>query len=141
MLDAWRRMTLVVAVGISLVLPALQACGAKAVEMNVVVFNYWPRPLADVYVNKMHVGAGFGAFGPGGTGSKIYCCIEVKQGHMQLEWILDGPLSDPFTGSKRAAAVQLQNVAAGHDVLAVYLYPDGTAAVTTSRGIPDDRKR
>ena len=33
-------------------------------EMNVVVFNYLPRPLADVYVNGQHVGAGYGEFGP-----------------------------------------------------------------------------
>jgi hypothetical protein len=136
-----RRLILIVATGIGLVLPALQACGAKAMEMNVVVFNYWPRPLADVYVNKMHVGAGYGAFGPGGTGSKISCCFEVKPGRIRLEWILDGPLSDSLTGSKRDAEVELSNVGTGHDYLGVYLYPDGTAAVTTSRGIPDDRKR
>jgi hypothetical protein len=136
-----RRITLLTAIGFALALPALQACGAKAVEMNVVVFNYWPRPLADVHVNKIHVGAGYGAFGPGGTGSKISCCFDIKAGRIRLEWILDGPLSDPLTGSKRAAEVELASIGKGHDYLGIYLYPDGTAAVATSRGIPDDRRR
>ena len=63
---------------------ALQVgCGAQAMDMNVVVFNYWPRAMGDVYVNGQHVGAGYGAFGPGGTGSKISCCHKVQPGKVR----------------------------------------------------------
>jgi hypothetical protein len=116
---------------------ALQSCGGGAVEMNVVVFNYWPRALADVYVNGQHVGAGYGAFGPGGTGSKISCCYKVKPGSVKIDWMLGGGEGDPLTGTTRTATVSLKEIRPGADYLGVYLYADGRVLLDTARGIPD----
>jgi hypothetical protein len=117
----------------------LQSCGGGAVEMNVVVFNYWPRALADVYVNGQHVGAGYGAFGPGGTGSKISCCYKIKPGPIKVEWMLGGGEGDPLTGTTRNATATLKEIRPGADYLGVYLYPEGRVVLDTARGIPDDK--
>jgi hypothetical protein len=118
---------------------ALQiSCGVKAVEMNVVVFNYLPRPLADVYVNGQHVGAGFSEFGPGGTGGSISCCFNIKPGPIKVDWVIDGPLADPMTGKKVTGSTELREVKADAKYLGVYLYEDGSVRVDTARGIPAD---
>ena len=58
---AWCAMRRPVRWIVALAMSALQVgCGAQAMDMNVVVFNYWPRAMGDVYVDGQHVGAGFG---------------------------------------------------------------------------------
>lgn len=108
-------------------------------DMNVVVFNYWPRAMADVYVDGQHVGAGFGAFGPGGTGGSISCCHRVKVGEVKVDWMLDGRADDPLTGKTMSASTRLTEIKPGARYLGVYLYPDGTVALDTAKGIPDDK--
>ena len=108
-------------------------------DMNVVVFNYWPRAMGDVYVNGQHVGAGYGAFGPGGTGSKISCCHKVQPGKVRVDWIFSGGEDDPVTGTKMSALSELKEIKPNSSYLGVYLYPDGTVALDTAKGIPDDR--
>jgi hypothetical protein len=117
----------------------LQSCGGGAVEMNVVVFNYWPRALADVYVNGQHVGAGFGAYGPGGTGGSIWCCLKIKPGSVKVDWMLGGAEGDPLTGTTRSVTATLKEIRPGADYLGVYLYPEGRVVLDTARGIPDDK--
>lgn len=105
-------------------------------DMNVVVFNYWPRAMADVYIDEQHVGAGYEQ---GGGASSISCCYKVKSGMVQVKWMLDGPPGDPLTGKKMSAAAQLDAIKPGARYLGVYLYADGTVALDTAKGIPDDR--
>jgi hypothetical protein len=105
-------------------------------EMNIVVFNYWPRALADVYVNGQHVGAGYEQ---GGGGSKISCCYKVASGKVEVKWMLGGGLGDPLTGKIMSATAELASIKPQADYLGVYLYPDGTVALDTARGIPDDK--
>ena len=108
-------------------------------DMNVVVFNYWPRAVSFVYVEGQNVGGGFGAFGPGGTGGSISCCHRVKAGKVKVDWMLGGGEGDPLTGTKMSALGELKEIKPGADYLSVYLYPDGTVALDTAKGIPDDR--
>jgi hypothetical protein len=117
----------------------LSSCGAKEMNLNVVVFNYWPRAIADVYVNGQHVGAGYGAFGPGGTGSKTSCCYEIKAGKVKLKWLLSGAVGDPLVGKELETTVELKEVKNGATFLGVYLYPDGTATLDTAKGFPEDK--
>ena len=105
-------------------------------DMNVVVFNYWPRAMADVYVDGQHVGAGYEQ---GGGGSKISCCHKVRAGEVQVKWMLDGSPSDPLTGKTMSSSARLEEIKPGARYLGVYLYPDGTVALDTAKGIPDDR--
>lgn len=115
-------------------------CGAQAMEMNVVVFNYWPRALADVYVNGQWVGGGYGGYTEaGGTGSKVSCCYKIAPGKVEVKWMLDGPSADPLTGKTMSSSTELVSIKPNADYLGVYLYPDGTVALDTTRGIPDDK--
>jgi hypothetical protein len=117
----------------------LQAgCGAQGMDMNIVVFNYWPRAMGNVYLDGQHVGAGFGAFGPGGTGGSISCCHRVKAGKVKVDWILSGGEGDPLTGTTMSASAELKEIKPNANYLGVYLYPDGTVALDTAKGIPDD---
>ncbi len=117
----------------------VSSCGLQAENLNVVVFNYWPRPMADVYVDGQHVGAGFGAYGPGGTGGKISCCHEARTGKVEIKWMLGGGEDDPMTGNMMSAVAELKEIKPNARYLGVYLYPDGTVALDTARGIPDER--
>jgi hypothetical protein len=118
------------------ILPLTTSCGFIAMDMNVVVFNYWPRAMADVYVDGQHVGAGYEQ---GGGASKISCCSKVKTGEVQVKWMLDGPPDDPLTGKIMSSSARLEAIKPGARYLGVYLYPDGTVALDTAKGIPDDR--
>lgn len=118
----------------------LNSCGVHAVEMNVVVFNYWPRALADVYVDGQHVGAGFGGTNmQSGTGGSISCCHSVKAGKVTIKWMLGGGEHDPLTGKIMSATAELKQIKPNADYLGVYLYEDGTVALDTARGIPDNK--
>ena len=118
----------------------LNSCGVHAVEMNVVVFYYWPRALADVYVDGQHVGAGFGGTNmQSGTGGSISCCHSVKAGKVTIKWMLGGGEHDPLTGKIMSATAELKQIKPNADYLGVYLYEDGTVALDTARGIPDNK--
>jgi hypothetical protein len=121
----------------------VSSCGVFAVKMNVVIFNYLPRPLADVYFNDEHVGAGFGAYGSGGTGGSISCCFSVKPGTHKIDWVLDGWVErgDKDIGKRLSAEVTLKDIKPNADYLGIYIYPDGSVALDTSKGIPDDLYR
>lgn len=105
-------------------------------DMNVVVFNYWPRAMADVYVDGQHVGAGFEE--GGGRGS-ISCCYRVKPGKIKIDWMLGGGLGDPLTGKTLSAVVELSQIKPDATYLGVYLYADGSVALETAKGIPEHR--
>ena len=115
--------------------------GCAEQTLNVVVFNYWPRPMAHVYVDGQHVGAGYGEYGPAGTGAKISCCSSIRTGKtIEVKWMLDGPPADPLTGKIMQAKTVLKEIKPGARYLGVYLYPDGSVALDTARGIPNDRQ-
>jgi hypothetical protein len=120
----------------------LNACGLNAVQMNVVVFNYWPGALADVYVDGQHVGAGYGGMNEqSGTGGSISCCYSVKAGKITVKWMLGGGEHDSLTGKVMSAVAELKQIKPNADYLGVYLYEDGTVALDTARGIPDNKPR
>ncbi|MCX7220963.1 MAG: hypothetical protein NTY70_19130, partial [Burkholderiales bacterium] len=50
--------------------PLMNACAEKKMNLTVVVYNYWPRAITDVSINGKYAGGSFGAYAPGGTGSK-----------------------------------------------------------------------
>ena len=55
------------------------------------------------------------------------------------DWILSGGEDDPVTGTKMSALSELKEIKPNSSYLGVYLYPDGTVALDTAKGIPDDR--
>ena len=111
-------------------------------DMNVVVFNYWHRPLVDVYVNDQHVGAGFAShYRDGGTGGSITCCVPIKSGNINIKWMLGGGPTDSDVGKIMTATAKLDNIKPGAKYLGVYLYEDGTVELDTGVGIPEGKPR
>ena len=134
-LRAWAKRSMSSLLVMAVVVLFESGCGAREMEMNVVVFNYWPRALADVYVNGQHVGAGYES---NGGGSSISCCYAIRPGAIKVGWMLDGRADDPQTGKAMSAVAELKEIKPGAQYLGVYLYPDGTVALDTAKGIPDD---
>ncbi len=106
----------------------------------VVVLNYWPRALADVYGNRNWAGGSYEAYTQvGGTGGIIFCCHKVAPGTVEVKWMLGDPSSDPLTGKTMFVSAELASIEPKADYLGAYLHPDGTVALDTARGIPDNR--
>ena len=119
----------------------LGACAEKEMNLDVVVFNYWPRAIADVSVNDQYAGGSFGAFGPGGTGGSTVIGVPIKLGRQQIKWVLDGGEDDPRLGEAISASAELKKVPRDAKYLAIYIYPDETVEVATSHFYPDDSKK
>lgn len=114
----------------------LGACAEKEMNLDVVVFNYWPRAIADVSVNDQYAGGSFGAFGPGGTGGGTVIGVPIKLGKLTIKWTLDGNF--PRLGEQVEATTELKKVSGDERYLAIYIYPDETVEVATSHFYPDD---
>ena len=124
----------------TLLIPLLAACTDQVTDMNAVVFNYRHQPLADVYVNNQHIGAGFSShFRDGGTGGSIVCCVPIKPGDIQIKWMIGGGPADANVGKVMTTTVQLDSIKPNAKYLGVYLYEDGTVALDTAVGIPEGK--
>jgi hypothetical protein len=119
----------------------LGACAEKEMNLDVVVFNYWPRAIADVSVNGQYAGGSFGGFGPGGTGGKTVTGVPIKLGRQQVSWVLDGGEGAPRLGEAISASAELKKVPRDAKYLAIYIYPNETVEVATSHFYPDDSKK
>ncbi|CAE6820043.1 hypothetical protein PQR36_23090 [Paraburkholderia nemoris] len=132
------RLTQVIAFGWLVVTP-LFGCTQKTMELQVVVYNYWPRAIADVSVDGQYAGGSYGSYGIDGTGGKITCCVRVKTGQVTVDWTLDGPENSPRLGEHIHAHGALEKVPPDAQFLAVHIYPDQTVALEASRQLADSR--
>jgi hypothetical protein len=110
-------------------IPLMNACAEKKMNLNVIVFNYWPRAIADVSINGQYAGGSFGAYGPGGTGGSMVTGVPIHVGEQKIEWLLDGNF--PRLGDKIAASVILKDIPSNSKVLGIHIYPDETVYVET----------
>jgi hypothetical protein len=118
---------------------SLAACSEKTVNLDVAIYNYWPRPVMDVSVNGQYAGGSFGEYHLGGAGGKITCCVAVHPGPISVQWTLDGPPKAPGNGTTIHATAILDKVSSDAKVLTVHVYPDKTVAVETSKEYVDER--
>lgn len=125
-------------IGLISVLP-LTACSERSMNLDVAVYNYWPRPILDVSVNGQYAGGSFGEYHPGSAGGKIVCCVKVKPGPVSVEWTLDGPPDAPGNGTKIRATTELGNISDNAKVLTIHIYPDKTVFAETSEEYVDER--
>ena len=121
----------------------LGACAEKEMNLDVVVFNYWPQAINDVTLNGNWIGAGFGGFGPGGTGGSTVIGVPIKLGRQQIRWVLSGGEGALRPGEETIllATAELKKVPRDAKYLAIYIYPDETVEVATSHFYPDDSKK
>jgi hypothetical protein len=120
-------------------LPLLTACATTQKNLTVVVYNYWPRAIADVSINGHYAGGSYGAYGPGGTGGSMIAGVPIHVGEQKIEWLLDGGRKDLRFGAKITATAVLKDIPSGAKILAIHIYPDETVFVETAEWLPDEK--
>ena len=116
------------------------SCAEKTVMMDIVVFNYWPRPVNDVFINKHFAGLAE-ASGPGDDvgGGGMVAGVPVTPGKQVVKWMLDGPRNAPRLGETVTASFDLPTIPMGHSTLVINIYPDGTVFLETGKYISQPR--
>ena len=108
----------------------------KEIVMDVVIFSYLNRTIFDVYLDGKDIGVA-GPFGGGG----VVTGVSITSGLQTLKWTLDGPEGTPGNGNqvivKNKLIVDPSLVPAGIYYMAVHIYPDDTAELSFSKGIPE----
>lgn len=112
-------------------IPLVSSCAEKKMNLNVIVFNYWPRAIADVSINNEYAGGSFGAYGPGGTGGSMVTGVPIHVGEQKIVWTLDGSKNSPRLGEKITATIMLKDIPVNAKVLGIHIYPDETVFVET----------
>lgn len=105
------------------------------VTLDMVVFNYLDRPIFDIYVDGK---GGDISMGYPSTGGSTMSGIEFQLGPKKVTWVLDGPEGTPRNGEKVTARnnVSLSDVPSDAQYLAVYIYPDETVELQTTKHYP-----
>jgi hypothetical protein len=120
-------------------LSVLAGCATTSANLTVVVYNYWPRAIADVSINGQYAGGSFGAYGPGGTGGKMVAGVPITVGEQKIEWLLDGGEKQSRLGEKITATTVLKEIPKDATVFAIHIYPDETVFVETARRLPGEK--
>lgn len=123
---------------------AASGCTAteKKMEVEVVVFNYNPQPIAEITIQGQYIGGFYGGYGPGGTGGKIYCCVNVKPGSAEVKWRYSGVEGGPKVGvNDKAIGVIPEPESTEHKYLGVHLYQNSAVEFTLTRDIPGEKKQ
>ncbi|NBI47594.1 DUF3304 domain-containing protein [Burkholderia sp. ISTR5] len=117
----------------------LAACSERSMNLDVSIYNYWPRAIYDVALNSQYAGGAYMAYHPGGAGGSVVCCIKVKPGPIRIEYSLGGSEGMPRLGERIHATAVLTELPGNAKVLTVHVYPDGTAFAEASREYVDER--
>jgi hypothetical protein len=121
-------------------IPLMNACAEKKMNLNAVVFNYWPRPILDVSINGHWAGLAPAAEnGRVGGGGGMVSGVPVSLGLQKIEWVLDGGKNAPRLGEKISTTANLQTLPSDARVLAIHIYPDNTVFIEATSYIPDAR--
>lgn len=118
----------------------LSACAEKTMELTVVVFNYWPRPIIDVSVNGQWAGGSYEAHRHGSGGGSMVCCANVSPGEVTVKWALGGPRNAPRLGEEISARAVLLKIPKDAKYLITRIYPDSTVKVSAETYIPLDKE-
>ncbi|MCD7099296.1 DUF3304 domain-containing protein [Stenotrophomonas sp. MMGLT7] len=134
---SWMKLTRLLIVGLSM---AMGGCMAQEMSVNVVVFNYTSSPLGDMVVQGKYVGGYFQAYGSGGTGGGIYCCIDVKPGAADVRWTYGGIEGAPRAGIQASSTGKIPKPSGAYKYLGVHVYPEERVEFTLTRDIPPEKK-
>ncbi|WP_429252340.1 hypothetical protein [Paraburkholderia sp. GAS333] len=122
-----------------MILLSLTACSEKTMNLDVAIYNYWPRAIYDVAVNGQYAGGAFMGYHPGGAGGSVVCCVKVKPGPVMIEYSLGGSEGAPRLAERVHATAVLQELPGDSKVLTVHVYPDETAFAEVSKEYVDER--
>jgi len=116
-------------------------CMAHKMRVEVVIFNYNTQPVAEFKIQDKYIGGYYQEYGQGGTGGKIYCCIDVRPGEATVEWVYGGTEGTPKAGSHAHASGMIPEPEDEYKYLGVHLYPDEHVEFTLTRYIPGEKKK
>jgi hypothetical protein len=120
-----------------LIAAALNAgCGEKVVYLDVVIFNYWQRPVIDVFINGHWGGLAEAATSEHAGGSGVIAGVPIAIGKQTVKWTLSGGQGAPRLGEVVTATADLSSVPSDHRVLAVIIFPNETVKLKTFRHAP-----
>lgn len=116
---------------------SLGACSGlrRSVSLDVVTFNYWNRPILDVFIDGR---AGDSSTPYPDTGGKTIAGVKLRLGPKRVTWKLDGRRGTPGNGETVGARnlVELRDVPKDAVLLAIHIYPDETVELITWRHYP-----
>lgn len=138
-----RRIGTAVLVGMAAMTVSCSAIGRKAVNVDVIVFNYTPQPIAEVTVQGHYIGGYYEEYDDGGTGGKSYCCVEVQSGEAEVSWEFDrevGTLAPP-EGWQRTIRGEIPVPEGVPRYLGVHVYPGPVVEFTLTESMPLERKQ
>jgi len=140
----FKRRFFIKSVALGMIVP-LSACsqGAnvkKEIVLNVEMYSYINRGVVYIIFN----GTDLGVMAPfGGTGT--ITGVRIPFGVQALKWTLDGPKGMPGNGTvievKNKLIITPDQIPQGTRYIGLHIYPDYTAEVTFSDGIPDRTER
>ncbi|MEX3951756.1 hypothetical protein AB4Y40_28885 [Paraburkholderia sp. EG287B] len=108
-------------------------------NIDVSIYNYWPRAIYDVAVNGQYAGGAYMAYHPGGAGGSTVCCVNVKPGPISIDYSLGGPEGAPRLGERIHATAVLRELPGDSRVLTMHVYPNETAVAEASKEYVDER--
>ena len=138
------RRILIKAVALGMITP-LSACsqGAnmkKEIVLNVEAYSYLNRPIHNIIFNGTDLGV-MNSFGDTGT----ITSVSIPFGVQAFKWTLGGPRGMAGNGmiieAKNKLTIAPEQIPQGARYIGLHIYPDYTAEVTFSDGIPDRTER
>ena len=121
---------------------SLGACSSarRSVSLDVVTFNYWNRPIHDVFIDGK---SGDSSTAYPQTGGSTISGVKLRLGPKQVTWKLSGKRGTPRNGETVTArnALELRNVPKDAVFLAIHIYPDETVELITSRHYPGETEK
>lgn len=116
---------------------SLGACSSarRSVSLDVVTFNYWNRPIYDVFIDGK---SGDSSTAYPQTGGSTISGVKLRLGPKQVTWKLSGKRGTPRNGETVTArnALALSDVPKDAVFLAIHIYPDETVELITSHHYP-----
>jgi hypothetical protein len=125
-------------IGLVFLLP-LAACTEKTMNLDIAIYNYWPRAIYDVAVDKQYAGGAYMAYHPGGAGGSAVCCVSIKKGPITVEYSLGGAEGAPRLAERIHSTAVLEELPGDSKVLTVHIYPNETAFAEASQEYVDER--
>ncbi|QBE65856.1 hypothetical protein [Pseudoduganella lutea] len=110
------------------------------IVLNAEMFSYIDRPVFDIFFNGEDLGV-MNNYGATGT----IVGVRIPFGAQTLSWRLDGPRGMPRNGEtvnmKNALVIAPGQIPPHIRYVGIHLYPDDTAEVTFSEGVPERTAR
>ncbi len=113
------------------------ATAPKTLSFDVVMLSYYERPIFDVQLNGIEIGAGANPPQRGNGG--LMTGVPIQLGAQKITWRLDGPKGMPGNGDTVTAAniPDFKDPGPDYSYLGVHVYPDNTVELVPEKFWPE----